>query len=350
MPCAMCWSNLNPPITIRGKMRIVFHIGVHKTASTLIQRTLAMNAAGLRERGVFYVNTEMPFVITRQKHALRKLQTPWRNNPPEDALEKLNTKILRKAEAAGAHTVLMSEENRIGHPLYTELKLHGRGRFYPNAKACLMHILHGFPEDRIELFMLTRRQSSLLPSLYSQAMRTLSTDLDINGFCASVDWERFRFDALAERITTAFPELTLRMRPYEAIEPDAALFLRDILRVMGVRPAGFRCPAKKVNSSPSAGQLDALRVLAARRIAQQEPERALRTKARKIISSNARDKTRLTLPDWAAQKCAALEEDDVFEMNEGENWRELARVAQRRDAQSERPDALAVTNQLCGST
>ena len=101
-------------------MRIVFHLGVHKTASTLIQRTLAMNAEALRARGVFYVNTEMPFVITRQRYALRKLQTPWRNPPPKDALSNLNAKILRKAERAGAHTVLMSEENRIGHPLYTE--------------------------------------------------------------------------------------------------------------------------------------------------------------------------------------------------------------------------------------
>jgi hypothetical protein len=221
----------------------------------------------------------------------------------------------------------MSEENRIGHPLYTELKLHGRGSFYPRAEACLTHVLAGLPEAQVELFMLTRRQSALLRSLYSQGMRTLSTDLDIGGFCAAVDWDRFRFDALAGRIGEAFPDATLRLRPYEDIKADTALFLRDTLRVMGVRPAGFAFPTKRVNSSPNAAQLDALRALAAKRIAQSEPERSLRRKARRIILSGPRDGDRLELPDWAAKKCAEIEAADTYEMNPGLDWRKLAKIA-----------------------
>ena len=90
--------------------------------------------------------------------------------------------------------------------------------------------------------MLTRRQSALLRSLYRQGMRTLSTDLDIGGFCAAVDWDRFRFAALAGRIGEAFPDATLRLRPYEDIKADTALFLRDTLRVMGCGLRALRSP------------------------------------------------------------------------------------------------------------
>ena len=86
-------------------MRLVFHLGVHKTASTLIQKNLADNIAWLRDQGVYYVNIEFKQAVIRQREHLRRLQSPDRDAPRAGALRKMNRRIIREATYRGGFVI-----------------------------------------------------------------------------------------------------------------------------------------------------------------------------------------------------------------------------------------------------
>ena len=53
-------------------MQYIYHLGAHKTASSLLQRNLVENLDEIRAQGVFYVNAELPWAIKRQRNIIRQ--------------------------------------------------------------------------------------------------------------------------------------------------------------------------------------------------------------------------------------------------------------------------------------
>ena len=71
-------------------MKIVFHIGVHQTASTYLQTVFETNVEQLREDGIYVVAPNLPQIARRQRECLRRLQNPRRPNPDPTALLRMN--------------------------------------------------------------------------------------------------------------------------------------------------------------------------------------------------------------------------------------------------------------------
>ena len=209
-------------------MRLCFHLGIHKTGSSLIQKNLLQNLNLLRDQRVFYVNAEMPGAIARQRNVLRRLQIPQRVSPPENALEGVNRKIIEAAQRADARVILLSEENRIGFPLYSQMIQVGTpAQFYPLADACLRRVLHGLDHLDTTLLLYQRRFDRLLPSLYCEALRNLAVTDTLDAFCEQIDFDSLSYETLCDRIASAAPHASLEIKHFETIRTGAHAFLLE---------------------------------------------------------------------------------------------------------------------------
>lgn len=281
-------------------MRLSFHIGIHKTGTTLIQTNLSENIDLLREKGVFYVNSEIPQAIIHQREALRKLQNPNRADPPKDALEQINNKILLLAERVGANTILISEENRIGYPLYSELvKVGAPARFYPRAEECLRRVLIGFEGLDTRLIIYRREFAQLLPSLYSEALRNLNITETIDEFCRKIDYDSLDYGALINRVLQGAPDAEVIVKQFAKIKNGVEPFLNDFIESAGISPGGFVFSTETVRESVDQQKAEELRALAKRRL-KDGLSKDIDTEKNAILTRPLDRSKPIMLPDWAA--------------------------------------------------
>lgn len=280
-------------------MRLIFHLGVHKTGSTLIQENLSENVPALRAQGFYYANVEMPRVILRQRRHLRALQYVDRETPVPDALVPVNAALREAAASAGAHTILISEENRIGLPLYDEVRLaKDRLQFYPLAHTCLSAVLRGLEMLETRLILYHRRFESLLPSLYSEALRNLSTELTFDDFLKQVDFESLDYEALYGRIRRGAAHAELVTVPFEALKFGAEAHLRDFFVRCGIETEELRLSTQIVREGVDSSKAEALRRLAGR--ARAEGMRREIARARRRVLARPNDPSlRIEMPEWA---------------------------------------------------
>lgn len=285
-------------------MRYVYHLGAHKTASTLIQKNLSANLQVLRDRRVYYVNAEMPNVIRKQRKVLRRARMPGHETPPENALAAVNARIEEAARQAGAGMILLSEENRLGPPMHQELAWGlPKPGFYPAAEACLRYVTHGQALDNTRFVLFSRDPDAFVLSLYSEAVRMAQTTLDIDAFCAAIDLQSVDFAALERRLRGLHPQLEVIQRPFEAIRNGATPFLEQFLGDLGLDPGGFAINTELTRSQLDKNQVDDLLQLARSGKFEGRPMR-LRQQQRRILTRGSGGGAPLQLPDWARAQLA----------------------------------------------
>ena len=278
------------------QMRYVYHLGAHKTGSTLIQKNLSANLQALRDQGIWYVNDEMPKAISKQRKILRQFRSPDLENPPADALAGVNRRIATRARRAGADTVLLSEENRLGPPMHQEL-LWGikRPGFYPAAADCMKYVTFGQPHENMKIFLFSREPSSFALSLYSEAVRMGQTKLDIGSFFAEIDFASIDFDDLKTRLQTLGAGVSVSMSAFEEVRADAATLLTHAFRELGIDLANISFDLERTRTRLDRSQI--ADILELERRAGIRPVH--RQKMRNEIlerAPNAQDMA--ALPDW----------------------------------------------------
>lgn len=237
-------------------MKYVIHLGVHRTASLLLQQNLSDNLDQLRAQGVFYVNAEMPNAVRRQVRMIRRRHKP--GSTPQDMSEfaKLNDAITRAASQAGAETVLISDEHRLG-PSMTQSLIWNQSNpgFYPQATENLQHAQAGLPLEDTRLLLYTRNAESYLLSLYSDAIRHNHTTLTLEQFCGSVNFNSIDFPALEQQLAALHPGVEVKARQFERIKLGSETYIRTFLRDIGLDPKPFT-----VHPAQPQPQLDAMQV------------------------------------------------------------------------------------------
>ena len=247
-------------------MKLIVHVGIHKTASTLLQTAMAQNMHWLEAKGVFYVNEHAPYIHTRHREVLRRAQNPSRKHPGPDALVKPNRRLLRMAENSGAEAIVISEENRIGVPMYRDLVFgEQNARYYPNATELLALLLRGLEDIETEFILDTRDFSSWLPSIYSEAMRSLAIALSFEEFLQRVDFETLDNLELQKRILRVRSDAKIHVLKYEAIQAGVEQFQREFVGHFVDTADGFVAHTDRVRGSLSQSQLADLIVLARKR-------------------------------------------------------------------------------------
>lgn len=295
------------------RLRFIYHLGVHKTGSTLLQHNLHLNRAGLADQGIRCVNTAWPDGLERMRKRLRRIQNPQRPLGSEDILRTLNNRLIKQAEAMGAHTMLVSEENFLGNPIHRELDWGEEpARFYPRAADCLRALLYGIDPEDVTVLLYTRRLPGLLRGNYTEALRAAATGDSFETFLDRTDIESFRFDDLVARLKAAVPGVTIKLRPFESIRNGGAAFVAEFLRHCGADPDGLEIDAAKINPGIDAHQAETLRALGAERLAGAEA-RPLRRKAHEIQEEPPDPDAPLRLPERFADRVAAAMRGDLSE-------------------------------------
>jgi len=277
-------------------LRFVYHLGVHKTGTSLLQHNLARNGAEIAAQGVWCLNTAWPNGLERVRHRLRRVQNQNRMALAEDAMASLNERLIRQAEAAGAHSILVSEENFLGNPIHRELEWRPEpARFCPRSVACLKTLTWGIPQDRIRIILYTRELDGLLRGHYSEALRALRTGDSFGEFLDRVDLDDFRFDRLLDRIRAAVPGAEIVLRRFETISDGPAAFVRDFMRLCHIGPDPLRMHTGGVNPSLDADQAEQLRWIYWQLQSSDKPRR-LRRRAMEVIRAPADRRAPILVP------------------------------------------------------
>lgn len=288
-------------------MYYVFHLGAHKTASTFLQDNLSDNLTVLRAQGIFYVNEEMPDALVKQRKAIRGICHPERQTPEPDHLTALNQDITRRASAAGARVVVMSHVDRLGPPMQQALSwgIDNPG-FYPQAGSCLRCLTAGVPLDRTRILTFSRNPETYLLSLYSEAIRMAQTNLDLAGFCRSVNFNSIDFQGLQERLQAVDPALDIKMRAFERIKLGADTYLRTFLRDLGADPAEFSISARPARRQLDANQVEALRQISMR--GQSKRWRLVKRLRNQVLAHDPDPTYRMELPIWVRDSLSITSE------------------------------------------
>ncbi|WP_135501636.1 hypothetical protein [Roseovarius aestuariivivens] len=288
-------------------MQYVFHLGAHKTASGFLQGNLAANLDILRAQGVFYVNEEMPVALQRARKTVNRLYHPARAIPEPDALAAINSKITRRAEAAGATTVLISEPDLLGPSMHQALAwgIDNPG-FYTQAPAALRLITSGLPAAHTRLLMFSRRPETYIVSLYSEAIRSAQLNLDLAAFCRAVNFNAIDFASLRDRLQAVDPALDLNMRAFERIKLGAETYLRTFLRDLGADPAAFVLTKTDPRPQLDANQVEALRQISMR--GQSERWRLVKKLRDQVLSYAPDPAYPLELPSWVRDSLSVTSE------------------------------------------
>jgi hypothetical protein len=209
--------------------RLVLHVGVQKTASSLIQRSMRQLRPHLRQAGIAYIGRQ-------QTHGLEG-RTSWaaygKGDPAiADAYAAGLREVVSKEMRAvpDLRTVLLSNESMIGRvgPEYGD-------PFWPRAEAGVRQVIDWLEPRSTEIWLYVRRQDRLLESLYMQAIHRGGTrrwPVFQAQVCSDV---RVRYVDLVGLLETLPTVAAVRVRPFEIIEGGPRRFIRDFLAPLGGR-------------------------------------------------------------------------------------------------------------------
>ena len=214
-------------------MRIVIHIGVHKTGTTAIQTLLSRNTELLNEFGFYYAPT-LPGVWPNHNPLVTAF---WQSEPPGVG-EGCLADLLARAEG---RTVLISSEMLCETDLDIE-------RFM----SC-------FGGHDVEVIAYIRHPCDILNAAYDEVVR-----------CHSHHWTR----SINERPLVYDPgqidglnmwlyrdDIKLTLSPYDPKQwPDGSIYL-DFLDLLKVPSTGFDTILGRVNESLPLGSAEKLRAL-----------------------------------------------------------------------------------------
>ncbi|MGK7754374.1 MULTISPECIES: hypothetical protein [unclassified Roseovarius] len=288
-------------------MKYVIHLGVHRTASLLLQQNLSSNLDQLRAQGVFYVNAEIPKLVQRQIRMIRRRHKPGSTPHAIGNFAEINAAITDAAAQAGAQTVLISDEHRLG-PSMTRSLLWNQPHpgFYPQAATNLQHVQAGLPLEQTRLLLYTRNAESYLLSLYSDAIRQNQVAMTLEQFCRSVNFNSINFHALEQELAALHPDLQVKSRQFERIKLGPETYLRSFLRDIGLDPAPFA-----LRPTPPRPQLDAMQVEALLHIMSGTQSRRADMVAslrEKVLRGAPNPLAPLVLPAWVTDSMRVTDE------------------------------------------
>ncbi|MCB1380757.1 MAG: hypothetical protein KDK89_20670 [Alphaproteobacteria bacterium] len=292
--------------------RIVLHLGVHKTASTLIQLALksAEDQLAARDTAVYSAHSKSfpayrPFrdsFLALGKHLIKAGQ----HSPAalETGQQLFTQPLFRKARQAfdqlmrdtAQETIIISDENLLGPPI-GEFAMAGELRitkFYEAASVIASSLASIAREHNTSVILYRRDEPGLIESLYGNTISNLRFEGTIEEFLDSVDWRSISFDRLAGDLAAAFGG-NLQMAGFDLIKQGPDAFMADFMARAGQAPLDLPKSFQVVNSRPSDSQVMEARRLAAEALVGPPRIEAMRALNRRKPTDDTYDLTRLSL-------------------------------------------------------
>lgn len=183
-------------------MKLVLHIGTHKTATTTIQATLARNRKNLRKAGIWYpaYSEVFPGMSDHNAHLdiAKGLMSDSRRFTPERVARFFEV-LHKKATAVNdVDTVIISSE-----PFYRGLA-GNEGSYWEKRERYVHDVRSVIPFDDAQVMVVLRRQDDYLESLYNEHVKVTRYSKDIWSFFGDYR-SRFEYKQQIQLWSTYFP-------------------------------------------------------------------------------------------------------------------------------------------------
>jgi hypothetical protein len=204
--------------TVRdGGKTAVFHVGAHKTGTTLVQQYLLSNRESLARRGVRHVSrAELSpaigwgEVLRREPAQLAEHLTSFRTNP-------------------WYRVFVASHENIIGHPF-----IRGGRSLYPDADANAAALANVLKPFRAKVVLTVRPQHELLESYYLQSINLGGHD-SFGKWLARIDLDAISWQPVIDQLHDRFGANGVEVVDFAVIQQGQEHFLRHVLCRMHAR-------------------------------------------------------------------------------------------------------------------
>lgn len=228
-------------------MKLILHIGVHKTASSLIQKNLERLGSDLLERKIYYPTSEAG---TISHHRIAKLL----NQKHISDFKKHLSQIVTDAESNGANQILLSSEM---------FSLNSNTPPLPDETTSIF--------EEITVICYTRNQLDLLDSLYNQNVKSAVVRYKHNiekffhdtNFSAHYDYNNIltRWESVTCPTRIIFIPLEKSDNPTENLLTKGLNLDRSLLKHIKNEPQKATLINKSLNNSliPSLRHLNAIK-------------------------------------------------------------------------------------------
>ncbi len=211
-------------------MRTIIHVGLQKTASTMVQRNLHRNRKLLDDAGVGYVRlrglneTEDVHHLPAVTSSIRAIAIPKREPPAPDAVAA----ELEWLRAAGHETVIISDENILG-----PINLESGQPAYAHAADVVEWLVETLAPDSYRVLLYVRGQDTYLESTYLHRIH-VGRSIRFDQYLQRTDIDSLDWDGLATGIASRIGQGNLHVVPFETIERGELAYVNRFLELGGV--------------------------------------------------------------------------------------------------------------------
>lgn len=207
--------------------RTILHIGAHKTATTYLQKKLALNQTVLEKHNILYLPLdELRKNVTGGLHDRSKLN--------EETLSAIR-------QAVRTRTVILSDENIAGMPG----DLVRSGTFYPSIGERARQVCDIININGPDVYFALREYSAFLVSMYCEYLRH-NDFMPFEDYHALYRKSGFSWRKVIADILAALPGARLTVWDFGEFRSKENLILSDML---GFEATGFAAPEKQLRAS-----------------------------------------------------------------------------------------------------
>lgn len=202
-------------------MKIHLHVGVHKTASTLIQKVFAANQTTLNLNGIGF----MPMTAFR-KSVTRRLTSLSGEN---FSIAGLIPNFFPRAQPDVPKGIIISDENLIGS---CGTIVH-RGKPYVSGAARLAVLRELLTEHEVSLFVSIREYGSFISSAYCETLRHHDEFVHFDRVRRNLDKAAFCWPALLESFQESLKPTDMKIWRFESFFKHSDAIMRAIAFQLG---------------------------------------------------------------------------------------------------------------------
>ena len=184
-------------------MKLVLHIGTHKTGTTAIQRFLGANQAILLNKGIWY--PKYSELLEGKSNHYAHIDIPKGLMGQSKVLSASDCKnflsgLKKKADEYNCHTVVISAESFIRGTLGNS------NRKWIGIEAFIKEVRNCISIDDVEVVITFRNLMSFLPSLYNEHIKVTNYQESVVNFHSQFR-ERFNYPLIASTWQKHFPKV-----------------------------------------------------------------------------------------------------------------------------------------------
>jgi hypothetical protein len=204
---------------------IILHVGLHKTASTLLQRVVNASSSDFARQGLRVVPRDDFYAMEGVTGAIRGIHD-GKPRPPKH-MEEAGARIRKLLSPLAGERVLLSDETLLGF----RVSLNYPGNVYECGIPALQWLASVLAPTPIRVVMYVRRQDRFVESMYLQNVHEGSAEPFAEWY-AKLDIARFKWLRLVEQVESVVGRDRVAIRAFESIRDGAVPFCREFLRTI----------------------------------------------------------------------------------------------------------------------